>query len=179
MSFSVNDGFFETDPGTHPFAQSDSITRPVLPVPSHQSQLSPSPNSSTAYAHEETSAMPVYNAAPSFSPALYTIFSDPRTPPHFELPHPFQSKEQSIPLDSESESKSRQGEPSYAKLIYRALMDTPGHQMVLKDIYKWIAQNTDKARDPIFTGWKNSVRHNLSRNEVLVEVYNAQSVQRH
>ena len=36
------------------------------------------------------------------------------------------------------------------------------HRMILEDIYKWIAENTDKAADPDFTGQQNSARHNLS-----------------
>lgn len=43
--------------------------------------------------------------------------------------------------------------------------------MVLRDIYEWIARNTDKARDPAFKGWQNSVRHNLSMNGVLVAIH--------
>ena len=59
------------------------------------------------------------------------------------------------------------GDIPYAKLIYSALMDAPGHRMVLKDIYRWIEKNTDKANNPEFTGWQNSVRHNLSMNKVV------------
>lgn len=56
-------------------------------------------------------------------------------------------------------------EEPYAKLIYRALMAAPNHAMVLKDIYKWFADNTDKASSPT-KGWQNSIRHNLSMNGV-------------
>ena len=62
-----------------------------------------------------------------------------------------------------------QGEQSnepYATLIYRALMSTPGHRMVLKEIYEWFERNTDKAKDPKSRGWQNSIRHNLSMNGV-------------
>ena len=58
------------------------------------------------------------------------------------------------------------GDVSYASLIYEALMKAPDHRLVLRDIYHWIEENTDKANDPSFTGWQNSVRHNLSMNEV-------------
>ena len=53
----------------------------------------------------------------------------------------------------------------YAQLIYAALMSAPNHRMILKDIYHWIEENTDKAKDPSFSGWQNSVRHNLSMNK--------------
>lgn len=72
----------------------------------------------------------------------------------------------SFETDGESTVKS---EPPYAKLIYQALMAAPGYRMVLRDIYDWIGKNTDKARDPAFKGWQNSVRHNLSMNGVRMQ----------
>jgi len=37
--------------------------------------------------------------------------------------------------------------------------------MVLKDIYQWFIDNTDKAALDQ-KGWQNSIRHNLSMNKV-------------
>jgi hypothetical protein len=54
----------------------------------------------------------------------------------------------------------------YAQLIYRALLEAPGHTMILRDIYNWFIQNTDKAADKETKGWQNSIRHNLSMNGV-------------
>lgn len=54
----------------------------------------------------------------------------------------------------------------YAQLIYRALMEAPGHTMILRDIYDWFLKNTDKAADKETKGWQNSIRHNLSMNGV-------------
>ena len=54
----------------------------------------------------------------------------------------------------------------YAKLIWRALIGAPGHGMVLKEIYEWFTENTDKARRGGGKGWQNSIRHNLSMNGV-------------
>lgn len=64
----------------------------------------------------------------------------------------------------EDDKECNMDEP-YAKLIYRALMAAPNNAMVLKDIYKWFAENTDKASSPS-KGWQNSIRHNLSMNGV-------------
>ena len=66
----------------------------------------------------------------------------------------------------ETDIEGKQSGPPYAQLIYQALMAAPGHQMVLKDIYDWMSKNTDKAQNPKFKGWQNSVRHNLSMNGV-------------
>lgn len=57
-------------------------------------------------------------------------------------------------------------EQPYAQLIYRALMAAPGHTMILRDIYEWFKNNTDKAADKETKGWQNSIRHNLSMNGV-------------
>ncbi|KAL9132249.1 MAG: hypothetical protein Q9217_000053 [Psora testacea] len=62
------------------------------------------------------------------------------------------------------------GDIPYARLIYAALKDAPNHSMVLRDIYRWIEGHTDKANDPSFTGWQNSVRHNLSMNKAFTKV---------
>jgi hypothetical protein len=66
-------------------------------------------------------------------------------------------------------------EEPYAKLLYRALMSAPNHAMTLQEIYQWFRENTDKdvkkdkaERRPgkNAEGWQNSIRHNLSMNEV-------------
>ena len=59
-------------------------------------------------------------------------------------------------------------DPCYAQLLYRCLRDAPDHTMALKDVYKWVRQYSQKARDFAGTGWQNSVRHNLSMNAVSI-----------
>lgn len=68
-------------------------------------------------------------------------------------------------------------EEPYAKLLYRALMSAPDHAMTLQEIYQWFRENTDKDVKKENTpkrpgknaeGWQNSIRHNLSMNEVRV-----------
>jgi len=53
----------------------------------------------------------------------------------------------------------------YAKLIYRALMGSPNYSMVLQEIYQWFRDNTSKGSSDS-KGWMNSIRHNLSMNDV-------------
>jgi hypothetical protein len=60
--------------------------------------------------------------------------------------------------------ESKAGEP-YAKLIHRALMGAPSHSMALQEIYQWFIDNTEKGSSPS-SGWRNSIRHNLSMNAV-------------
>ncbi|MDI1490146.1 MAG: hypothetical protein OHK93_001346 [Ramalina farinacea] len=82
------------------------------------------------------------------------------------------STEQQNQLD-DSDQASQPDDTPYAQLIYQALMSVDDHQMILRDIYKWIAENTDKAIDPEFTGWQNSVRHNLSMNAAFNKIPHA------
>ena len=54
----------------------------------------------------------------------------------------------------------------YAKTLYRCLRDAPNHTMVLRDIYEWFKTNTSRGKEPHEKGWQNSIRHNLSMNQV-------------
>ena len=170
---------YETDhEPDHSVQATLGIGSPILPTTSYQNQMPPWTGFVTSNAFEETKSRLkydspqayAYDTTPSFGSSLYATSSDLRTPTQSKLHRPFRRTDRLNPMDSSSESEGKQGEPPYAKLIYRALMDAPDHQMVLKDIYEWIAQNTDKARDPAFKGWQNSVRHNLSMNGVCLQV---------
>ncbi|KAF1952873.1 hypothetical protein CC80DRAFT_168116 [Byssothecium circinans] len=77
------------------------------------------------------------------------------------------------PLDGykmECEEGAIDKEQPYAQLIHRALMEAPGHTMILRDIYDWFTKNTDKAADKETKGWQNSIRHNLSMNGAFEKV---------
>ncbi|ORX74598.1 fork head transcription factor, partial [Linderina pennispora] len=58
---------------------------------------------------------------------------------------------------------------SYATLITYAIMHHPRKQMTLNEIYNWIMD-----KYPYFktagTGWKNSIRHNLSLSKTFVRI---------
>lgn len=56
--------------------------------------------------------------------------------------------------------------PPYAKLIHRALKNAPDHSMTLQELYKWFRDNTNKPQRTEKNGWQNSIRHNLSMNDV-------------
>ncbi|KAF1816640.1 hypothetical protein P152DRAFT_131005 [Eremomyces bilateralis CBS 781.70] len=68
------------------------------------------------------------------------------------------------------EDSAAEKEEPYAKLIFRALLHAPNHTMILRDIYTWFRQNTDKGKDPDTKGWQNSIRHNLSMNGAFKKV---------
>ena len=110
-----------------------------------------------------------YGATNHLTPAVYstatgqysTYEPDPR-----QAQDDFIKDEPSGGFGTDYESKEKG--PCYANLIYQALMEAPGHKMILRDIYAWFAQNTDKAKDPSSKGWQNSIRHNLSMNDVYI-----------
>ncbi|KAG2382778.1 hypothetical protein C9374_004745 [Naegleria lovaniensis] len=51
----------------------------------------------------------------------------------------------------------------YSAMIAHALLKAPNYMLPLKSIYAWISENYP-FYDPAETGWKSSVRHNLSTN---------------
>lgn len=79
--------------------------------------------------------------------------------------------ENTIPEEDEAGSVANGeiADPCYAQLLYRCLREAPEHTMALKDVYKWVRQYSQKARDSAGTGWQNSVRHNLSMNAVSAQ----------
>lgn len=58
---------------------------------------------------------------------------------------------------------------SFSCLIFMAIEDAPSKRLPVKDIYNWILDHFPYfANAP--TGWKNSVRHNLSLNKCFKKV---------
>lgn len=75
---------------------------------------------------------------------------------------PFEHQTQGTGSDSES------ADASYAKVLYWILLNAPNHTLPLSDIYDAVHKKSARASDPNNKGWRNSVRHNLSMNEVSV-----------
>ncbi|KAI7884292.1 hypothetical protein K492DRAFT_183622 [Lichtheimia hyalospora FSU 10163] len=67
--------------------------------------------------------------------------------------------------------KNTEGKPpySYATLIKYAIENSPQKKLTLSEIYQWVIEHY-----PYYstagTGWKNSIRHNLSLNKSFVRV---------
>ena len=71
-----------------------------------------------------------------------------------------------MPTKDSQEDDESSGDKPYARLIHEALMQAPGHRMMLREIYDWFVQNTTKPSESGTNGWQNSIRHNLSMNQV-------------
>lgn len=165
---------FRPTNGHSGFTQTTSVQRHFLPLPNVQEQQLPWGDSTVADTMNEVLIDPrakplngfAFDAADSSGPPIYSTATNMH-PTEQPMKRFYRDVEDALTVDSyETDSESAKGEPPYAKLIYNALMDAPEHKLVLRDIYTWISDNTDKAKDPAFKGWQNSVRHNLSMNGV-------------
>ena len=83
-------------------------------------------------------------------------------------------KEESVPSqpseqdddDSQKHAQEIAAEPCYAQLLRDCLTTAPSRTLALKTIYDWFMIHCKKAKYSKSMGWKNSIRHNLSMNDV-------------
>jgi len=80
------------------------------------------------------------------------------------------------PKQKNSSRRNAWGNQSYADLITQAIKSTPEQRLTLSQIYDWVVKNVpyfkDKGDSASSSGWKNSIRHNLSLHSRFKRVQN-------
>uniref|UniRef100_A0A8R1I526 Fork-head domain-containing protein n=1 Tax=Caenorhabditis japonica TaxID=281687 RepID=A0A8R1I526_CAEJA len=73
--------------------------------------------------------------------------------------------------DGDGRSRKRKEKPpySYIALIAMAISKMPDKKATLAEIYQYLQENFDFFRGE-YTGWRNSIRHNLSLNECFIKL---------
>ncbi|KAG9347254.1 hypothetical protein JZ751_004821 [Albula glossodonta] len=102
----------------------------------------------------------------SVSPVLELDHSDGGPPSPSPLPTGSATSDPTFDLKQNPNCKPPY---SFSCLIFMAIEDSPSKRLPVKDIYNWILLHFPYfANAP--TGWKNSVRHNLSLNKCFKKV---------
>lgn len=92
---------------------------------------------------------------------------NPPTKPQTHHHHHYHHSNQNIYRPN---GKSEEAKPthSYIGLIALAILSTPEKKLVLSDIYQWILDNYTYFHTR-GSGWRNSIRHNLSLNDCFMK----------
>lgn len=104
------------------------------------------------------------SAADSSSSSLNSPVPYPNFTPRNKHPH-------NVPYDPMVHTTSKPPY-SFSCLIFMAIEDSPQKALPVKDIYAWILNHFPYFKNAP-TGWKNSVRHNLSLNKCFQKVEKA------
>jgi Forkhead domain len=129
----------------------------------------------TSSAYDNLNGLPSWESNPSSHYPPELLAEDFLSHPHESVRSPrWDGNEPSRSHEGANDQIGRgntDGDPPYAHWLFECLRAAPGHQMVLRDIYNWGKENIPKVRealatDPNTKGWQNSIRHNLSMNQV-------------
>ncbi|KAI8089749.1 fork head domain-containing protein [Halteromyces radiatus] len=142
-------------------------------------QLPPIPTTNSATETTTAAATPVPPSPTSgLGPTSSSSWHEPIVESvHHGHPTPTPSSEKkrsrqisSITQDVRVE-KNTQGKPpySYATLIRYAIENSPAQKLTLNDIYSWVLEHYSYYKTA-GSGWKNSIRHNLSLNKSFIRV---------
>ncbi|XP_046665633.1 forkhead box protein N3-like isoform X2 [Homalodisca vitripennis] len=97
-----------------------------------------------------------------------SINSASPTPPPTTVPAIKNKHPHHIPYDPQIHTTSKPPY-SFSCLIFMAIEEAPGKALPVKEIYGWILEHFPFYKNAP-TGWKNSVRHNLSLNKCFRKV---------
>jgi len=83
------------------------------------------------------------------------------------------------PVHRKNSRRNPWGNCSYSDLIEQAILSSPEKRLTLNQIYDWLISSvsyfSDRQDTVASSGWKNSIRHNLSLHQRFVKVPNEDS----
>lgn len=112
--------------------------------------------------------------SPTFSPSAMDHVLKPSSPPLWPMcsfggpAYPSLWKERFHQFRFASCSDEEKPSQSYIGLIAEAILSSPEEKLILSDIYNYILTHYPYFRNK-GTGWRNSIRHNLSLNDCFVK----------
>merc|ERR1712107_202505 len=84
--------------------------------------------------------------------------------------------ETTAPFQRKNSRRNPWGNCSYSDLIEQAISSAPDKRLTLNQIYDWLISNisyfSDRQDNTASSGWKNSIRHNLSLHQRFVKIPN-------
>ncbi|KAI9001720.1 fork head domain-containing protein [Gaertneriomyces semiglobifer] len=161
QQFDYDHSFWAVSAATH---ASDPV---ALSGPMYDDLSSPN-GTMSAFPITPSSSTPGYHGASLTSPEPTT----PATPASARLPSFPNTNKKLNPLQAGMHLETHMpGKPpySYATLITYAIQMTPKQKLTLNELYTWITDHYPYFRTA-GSGWKNSIRHNLSLNKAFVRV---------
>ena len=112
--------------------------------------------------------------SPTFGPSAMDHVLKPSSPPLWPIcsfggpAYPSFWKERFHQFRFGSYSDEEKPSQSYIGLIAEAILSSPEEKLILSDIYNYILSHYPYFRNK-GTGWRNSIRHNLSLNDCFVK----------
>jgi len=147
---------------------------PLLQQHHHQQQ-----QQTYIFQPQDPSAGNFFNSSPPYSqlPASHQTYQFAPTNVYqhnLALRSPSLSLSSAVDLDMaarRTKRKKSNGEVlvPYNQLLFTCLSRAPNFERKLQEIYAWFKVNNPKRFCNRDTGWQNSVRHNLSMNEVTIQ----------
>lgn len=136
----------------------------VLPTtPPQQATYSADQSPTSDYMDESSVSEPTDSSSSSLNSPVPYSYNTPNTSPSKSSKHPH-----NIKYDPMIHTFSKPPY-SFSSLIFMAIEDSPAKALPVKDIYAWILDHFPYFKNAP-TGWKNSVRHNLSLNKCFQKV---------